>query len=395
MIFRNGHSRRAIALLAAASHLALLGCSDRTPATLTLPTRTEPTGSAYNPDGTYNISKAAEQHWPGAGTDVTAPSSSSPAPVAPPFRFADFRGLYDGEMWCGAYPRGIEMLVLGASPETLQGIVTVYDPAAAIDADYIFYEFRGRFDQPRFSLTPRRILSSSGVELPGTLIGARYSGDQVQGRFDGPAGGCTAFTLLRTDEVSPQQAAALQEHYPQLIARFESPPATETAPAPSPAPPPAPAQPGTRHLPPEVAEELLKPSSPSSTGNPYFSAPSTQSASSWVPDWLTTENVKKYGGYIGAGAALVVGGILLYKYGGSSGSSNSAEAASPDPVTVAPSTDPTAHLLEQQQKEQEEREAERRRAEEASQRQNAPPIGELYGNGPQQGVTTPDAGSSW
>lgn len=325
MIFRTGHSRRANALLAASSQLALLGCAAQAPSAFPLPSHTEPTGTAYNPDGTYNIGKAAEQHWPGAGTDVTAPSSSSPAPATPPFRFADFRGLYDGEMRCGAYPRGIEMLVLGSSPEALQGVVSVYDPATAIDADFIFYEFRGSFDQPRFSLRPHRILSSSGVELPGTLIGDRHSDGQVQGRFDGPAGACTAFTLQRTGEVSPQQAAALQEHYPQLIARFEAPPATRNVPA------PGPAQPGMRHLPPEVTEQLLKPSSPSSPGNPYFTAPSERAASSWVPDWLTMENVRKYGSYIGAGAARVVDGILALKYGDSSSPSDSADAAVPNP----------------------------------------------------------------
>lgn len=311
MLFRPGHFCRATALLAAVSHLVLIGCSSSparqaTPVEMTPPAEWDESPIASDGRGNLGIlmRKAARGKEYGTG----------PRPLPP--LVPDIRGFYAGQTRCGANPISIEALILGASPDSIRGVASLSDPTTPTDTFFVVYEFRGDFDGRGVGLRPARLLASSGLPLPGDLVGAPTDGDRIQGRFEGEAGNCQPFTLQLTRKVAWDEARYLEQNFGEVVASF----------LPSaPAPPPVASAPPERTLPPEVQEQIQRDlrSDPSSSGNEFFAPPSEAPATSWVPSWMTTDNVKKYGGYVAAGVGLMIDGVLALRYGGSS---------APDPV---------------------------------------------------------------
>ena len=346
MLFRPGHFRRATALLTAVSHLALIGCSSSPP-------RQEPAEETNPPvewdasitrsDGTTAPLNLAHAVRSLGGLDGTSPVP----PLVP-----DIRGFYVGQTRCGANPISIEALILGASPDSIRGVASLSDPTTPIDTFFVVYEFRGSFDGGDVGLRPARLLASGGLPLPGDLVGVPIDGDRIQSRFEGDAGGCRPFTLQQTQKVAWDEARYLERNFGEVVASFlPSAPAPPTVRRSTP-PPAVASAPSVRKLSPEAADEVLKSATAGlpPSGNEFFSPPSQAPKTSWVPSWMTRENVNTYGGYVAAGALLFLSGVLAYKYGGSSGTGGSSASSAPDP---APSSDASDRLYQQQEEERE------------------------------------------
>lgn len=347
MLFRPRHFRRATALLTAVSHLALIGCSS-TPVQRAAPVEMNPPAewdeTILRSDGSTAPLDLAQASRRLGGLDGTAPRP----PLVP-----DIRGLHNGRTVCGNNPIAIETLILGATPDSIRGVASLSDPTTPTDTFFVIYEFRGQFDGDSLGLRPVRLLSSSGLPIPGDLVGTTLAEDRIQSRFEGPTAACRPFTLQSTEKVLPDEARRLERNFGEVVASFlPSAPAPPTARERSTPPPPVAAAPSVRKLSPEAADEILKSATADLTrsGNPFFSPPSQAPATSWLPSWMTSENVNKYGGYVAAGTALIIAGVLAYKYGGSPGTGSSSTSSAPDPV---PSSEASDRLYQQQEEERE------------------------------------------
>lgn len=335
MFARSKILRRSIALSATVSQLALVACSTPPPAPPPIAYDPPPPMTSHTSGSPSRMEVLNELMAGKDSSGIRAPNYTGQGDTV---KFSEVRGLYKGELRCGngSIVKAFDLLLLGDSPARMQGIIALYDPTTDDPSSFIFYEFHGNYDRSKFGLFPVQFLAGNGRIEPEMFEGF-FDVHGIGGQF-GNGRECGQHFLTRSPEISPAQAAYLQNHYGSMLTTFAEPPATQqqkarvmsSASAPSRLPPSYEGLYESQPLPPiPPSYQPQTPSRSRATPEPYFTPPAEQSSSSsWYPPWLTQENVEKYGGGILIGLATLAA-VAALSSGGSSSSPDDSPSVSP------------------------------------------------------------------